>query len=139
MRYSMNSFDKWLNEDLLTEETIGTIDDEIPFEVRLDTTNHSQERKFRHQIEDPNKIIDEKDVISDVEKAIKPIAKRQLFDIDSLPMKYHIFNEKTELNTIIELKNEWRNGKGQLVAVVVTTMYKKDFRAFAGHKKITVQ
>jgi len=112
---SSQKFDAFLNES-----PIAFLQDTISYDIRIDTTTHAEERKFRHSWLEP---ITNEQIVETVEKALKTIARNQLMGLDEIGQKYWIREKAKNLNVIGQLTNQ----KGRLVFIIVTVMQKDKF------------
>lgn len=115
----------------INEAPIVTIEEEIPVEVRIDSTKHSEERKFRHSWLNP---ISNDDIIKTVKQALGTITKNLILDYNDIPQKYHIYSKSNNLNVVGELK---RQGE-KLVFVVITVMITDKFHSDKESISITI-
>lgn len=107
-------------------------DNTVSFDIRIDSTVHSEERKTRHSTEHP---ITDEQIVEVIKKALEPIAKDQLTGEDDLGQKYHIYAPKYYHLNII---GQFGRDKGKLVFRVITVMETPKFYPSADAKTIKV-
>lgn len=113
------------------ERNLAKIRGEIRIIVDIESTRHSDERKFRHE----GKEIEDDMIVKSVKKAIPPITKQLILDDIDIDDPLHIFDKSNNLNVIGRLKGEKLS---DLRFVVVTVMIKSNFKPKSGTKTIEV-
>ena len=117
-------------DEFLAERNIGKLQKNITIKVEIDSTVHSDERKFRHD----DKQITDSDIIRTADKAIPEITDQLLFDKIDIGDAIHIKDSKTDLNLIAQLQ-----GSGSKIKlVIITVMIKKNFVPKKGTKSNTI-
>lgn len=120
-------------KQFIFERKIGEIDIDVSIEIDLESTKHSEERKFR----DDNflgKPITNKEILETAEKAIEEITEDKILNILNIGEYVHIHDTSNDLNLIAVIQ-----GKDfPLTMKIVTVMRKRDFRAKRGTRTYTV-
>ena len=117
----------------LRQEMIGTVKDDIQVIIDVTTTNHAQERKYRHGIEN---YIENQEIRKAVDDAIQRIAQALIFDELDIQESFTIINKKFDppLNIVGLLK---KSGN-KLRFVIITLMRKENFRPKQGTIQLVI-
>lgn len=124
----MSSF--LLFEDFISERNIGKLQKNIKVKAEIDSTFHSDERKYRHD----DKVITDSDIIRTADKAIPEITDELIFDRLDIGDTVHIKDSKTDMNLIANIQGQG----GNIKLVIVTVMIKKNFVAKRGTQTIII-
>lgn len=116
--------------NIVFERSLGRLKGEIKIEVDIESTKHSDERKFRHGEE-----ITDAEILLTSRKAVPKITKALIFDHIDISDELRVFDTATNLNVICKLEGEKLSA---LKLVVITVMRKKDFKPKSGTKTIEV-
>ena len=107
-------------DQFIGERKIGKLQKNIKVTVEIDSTVHSDERKFRHS----DKIITDSDIVKSANKAIEPVTDELIFDRLDIGDTVHIKDSSNDLNLIAVL-NENRD---LVVMKIITVMIKPNFK-----------
>ena len=111
----------------VNERKIGNLSRNIKITISLDSTKHSDLRRFRHSTE-----ITDNDILSVAEKAIEPLTRDLIDNSIDVGDQIAIRDSKTNLNLVAQL-----NEKNNVIEMrVITVMIKKNFRPKTGTKVI---
>lgn len=113
------------------ERNLAKISGEIRISIDVESTKHSDERKFRHQDTE----IEDAVIVKSVKKAIAPITKKLILDEIDFSDFLHVYDKSNHLNVIGKLNGEKLS---DLTFVVITVMIKSNFKPKAGTQTIEV-
>jgi len=105
----------------LNEEFIGSIAKTFDVQLQIDKTNHATLRQHRKE----NDFISDQEIKSVIDKAMIKIVAKLLIDKIFIGDKIHIYDSKTDLNIVGQIKLEQNN---KLEFVIITIMREKNFR-----------
>lgn len=137
------SFDEYLKEGLLS---VGK--SKIEFEYKINAYEHFYDRLSRDDNEDDingSSIIEEHEVISDMEKAITKIAKRNLFNNgiywndNKLNKEILIQNIDTNLNIITVVDKIKTTNDYEYIFTIKTVMRKNNFHSSSKENSFKIQ
>lgn len=117
--------------DFVFERSLAKIRGEIRIVVDVDSTRHSDERKFRHKGTE----ISDDQIVDTVKRAIPTITKGLILNDIDITDPLRVFDTKSNLNVIGKLSGEKLS---DLRFVVITVMIKKEFKPKTGTKSIEV-
>ena len=109
-------------EDFIVEKKLEKLALQVKIEIDIESSKHSEERKFRHGTEDQ---INDEEIISTCELAVEDIAKDFVLDKSNVGDYFHIHHMDTDLNVVCTVFGD----KFPLTLRVITVMRKKDFKA----------
>lgn len=121
----METFNQFINE-----RNLGSIRDNIQINVSIESTKHSDDRKYRHG----NNVITDQDIIEVAELAIPKIVELMIIDKIDIGDYLHIKDTQTDLNLIGVLKGN----KMPLTLKVITLMIKRNFKSKSGTTTIKI-
>lgn len=114
----------------INERNLASVSDKIKIDVDIESTKHSDQRKFR----DSNNVISDQDIIDLAEKALPKVTKMLIVDKIDVGDPLHINDTSTSLNLIGVL-----DGKSMpLTLKIITVMVKRNFKSKRGTKTIIV-
>lgn len=120
-------------KNLVLEDTIAKIAKDINIKVDIDRTEHAKNRQNRHI----NKSISDKEIKEIIDLAIPEIAEKMLFDDIDIDKDYILIKYiPTNLNIIGIMRSG--SGDGAMDFIVVTVMYKENFKAKPGTHTIII-
>ncbi len=137
------SFDEYLKEGLLA---VGK--SKIEFEYKINAYEHFYDRLSRDDNEDDingSSIIEEYEVISDMEKAITKIAKKNLFNNgiywndNKLNKEILIQNIDTNLNIITVVDKIKTSNDYEYIFTIKTVMRKNNFQSSSKENSFKIQ
>jgi hypothetical protein len=107
------------SEKYLNEEFVGSIAKTFNVDLKIDKTNHATIRQKRKE----NDFISNEEIKNTIDKAMMKIVSRLLTDKFFIGDKIHIFDSKTDLNIVGQIKLE----NQKLEFVIITVMRERNF------------
>lgn len=108
--------------DLITERLLTKTKGSVTISFKIDTTSHSDIRKFRHGTE-----IDDNEVIKTIEPVLDDILNLLIFNELDIEDEICITNEETFLNVICAIK---QSAVDEIDLVLLTMIRKKNFTPY---------
>lgn len=113
--------------DIIMERTLYAFDATLKVVINLEGTFHSDKRQDQ-------RVVNDEEIIITSKLAIPEIMRDLVTDQITMTDEFRIFNNKTELNMICQLRgSDLKNLK--LVIITVIAKPNKDFKVKSGTKK----
>ena len=116
--------------DLITERLLTKTKGSVTISFKIDTTSHSEVRKFRHENE-----IDDYEIIKTIEPTLDDILNLLIFNELDIEDEICITNEKTFLNVVCAIK---QSAADEIDLVLITVIRKRNFIPYANTYRIFV-
>ena len=117
-------------KDLIYERLLTKTTGSVTISFKIDTTSHSEVRKFRHENE-----IDDYEIIKTIEPTLNDILNLLIFNELDIEDEICITNERTFLNVVCAIK---QSAKDEIDLVLITVIRKRNFVPYANTYRIFV-